>query len=179
MPINLLPHKKSSFTQKFFSWVLTFGRIIIVLTELVVLVAFLSRFKLDRELIDLHDQIKQEGSVVKSLENVEKRSRNLQERLLEISRIDKEAKNSTDFLQKIPTLIPVTVFLDSLTLDEKTLKIDARALNGTGVSSFVKKLRDSRLFSDVNLDHVTRDESLGGQIKFTITASANYANTNR
>lgn len=179
MPINLLPHKKATFTEKFFSWILTFGRLIIVLTELVVLVAFLSRFKFDRDLIDLHDKIKQEETTVKSLGSVEKRSRNLQERLSQIAKIDKEAKNSIGFLEEVPALIPDTVFLDGLTLYEKALKIDARALNGTGLSSFVKKLRDSNLFSEVNLEHITRDESLGGQIKFTITAGSSYANTNR
>lgn len=179
MSINLLPHKKQTFAEKFFSWMLTFGRFIIIGVELVVLIAFLSRFKLDRDIIDLHEKIQHEEASVKSLSNVEKKSRDLEVRLFQISKLDRESKNTISILSQIPALVPDTVFLDGLTIDENNLKIDARALTGGGLSSFVKRLRDSPHFSDVILDNVSRDEILGGQIKFTITANSSYADTNK
>lgn len=179
MPINLLPHKKPTLPEKFFSWMLTFGRFIIIGTELVVLIAFLSRFKFDRDLIDLHDKIQKEEVIVKSLSTVEQKSRSLQARLSEISKIDNEAKNSMEIIQQLPNLVPDIVFLDTFTLDEKSLRISARALTGSGLSLFVKRLRDSPFFSDVTLEQITRDETIGGQIKFSIVANLSYADTNR
>lgn len=178
MPINLLPHKEPSLTEKLFSWVLTFGRFIIIGTELVVLLAFASRFKLDRDLIDLHDKIRQEEAVVKSQAAVEKKSRNLQKRLVHISSLNESAKIYLSALAEISSLVPPTVFLDSLAIQEKTLKVEARALSGEGLSSFLKKLRTSSKILETSLDQITRDESLGGQIKFTLTAKL-YANPNQ
>lgn len=179
MPINLLPRKEPKFTERLFSWILTFGRFIIIGTELVVLIAFLSRFKLDRDLIDLHDKIRQEEAVTKNLTSVETRSRNIQSRLAEISKIDKNAQNTLILLLSIPQLVPGNVFLDELTLQEKKVKIEARTLSGDGLSSFVRKLRANSHFSDITLENITRDQTLGGQIKFTLTAGVAYADNNK
>lgn len=178
MPINLLPHKEPTFAEKFFSWVLTFGRVIIIGTEIIVLLAFVSRFKFDRDLIDLHDKIKQEEAIVKSLLGIETTSRSLQKRLSEISSINQGSQGVITVLLEVPTLVPTNVFLDGFTIQEKNLKIEARTLSGVGMSSFIKRLRTNGHISDISLDRVTRDETLGGQIKFTVTATLTYANTN-
>lgn len=170
MAINLLPHKEASFTQRFLSWSLTAGRAIIIGVELIVLIAFASRFKLDRDLIDLHDKIKQEENVTKSLSPIEQKSRNLQTRLNEISKVNLKATQTISLLQDIPSLVPDSVFLDSLTLQEKGLKITAHSFSGDGLSSFVRRLRMSNKITDITLENVSRDETLAGQISFSINA---------
>lgn len=178
MPINLLPHQEPPLMERFFSWILTFGRFIIIGVELVVLLAFLSRFKLDRDLVDLHDKIKQEELIVKSLSSVEIKSVNFQKRLSEISSLNKDSQNTVDILLGIPALVPNTVFLDDLSIRENHLKIEARTSSGVGTSAFLQRLHNNPRLGDLSLDRITRDETLGGQIKFTITANLNYANSN-
>ena len=54
--IELLPKEeweKTSF-GKFIKWTLNVGRYIVIATELIVILAFVSRFKLDRDLTDLY-----------------------------------------------------------------------------------------------------------------------------
>ena len=55
VPINLLPKTEFelSFWGRFIKWALSTGRYIIILTELVVIIAFMSRFKLDRDASDV------------------------------------------------------------------------------------------------------------------------------
>lgn len=179
MPINLLPRKPSSYLDRFLSWISTYGRFIIVLTELVVLVAFASRFKLDRDLIDLQDKIKQEESMVKSLTSIEKKSRNLQARLSQIASLNGVSQSSMVVLSEISALVPANVFLDELTLEEQSVKIQARAFSGEGISNFVKRLGNNSYLSNVNVSQVDRDESLGGQVKFTVMGAVIYANLNK
>lgn len=179
MPINLLPHQPSSLVDRFLSWISTYGRFIIVITELVVLIAFASRFKLDRDLIDLRDKIKQEESMVKSLANIEKNSRDLQKRLSQIASLNQVSQNSIMVLSEISSLVPTNVFLDELILEEQTVKIQARAFSGEGISSFTKRLRANPHLSEVSVGQVSRDESLGGQVRFMVTATAAYANLNQ
>jgi len=58
-PINLLPPSEfeQSFWGKFLKWAVTAGRYVTILTELVVILAFLFRFKLDTEVADLGTRI--------------------------------------------------------------------------------------------------------------------------
>src|SRR5437764_715683 len=79
--VNLMQKKEFSFSDKFIQWILTYGRYIIIGTEIVVLLAFLSRFKLDREYIDLHDQIKEKQNVLTTLKPIESNVNQLQARL--------------------------------------------------------------------------------------------------
>lgn len=178
MSINLLPRKEKSLADRFFSWILTYGRFIIIGTELIVLLAFLSRFKLDRDLIDLHDKIKREEAVVKSLSNVEVQSRNLQRRLSFISSLDKQIKNSSNTLNNIPSLVPENVFLDELALSETDLKMIANTYSGEGITNLVKRLGETDSLSEISLDRVTRDEGTG-IISFIIRAKLTYGNINR
>lgn len=178
MPINLLPRKEKSLADRFFSWILTYGRFIIIGTELIVLVAFLSRFKLDRDLVDLHDKIKREEAVVKSLSIVESQSINLQRRLSFISTLDSKIKNSTDTLTNIPSLVPENVFLDELALSKNDLRLIANTYSGEGITNLVKRLGEVSYISEISLDRVTKDETTG-IISFIIRAKLAYGNINR
>jgi len=53
--VNLLPKDNFEFSLvgKFLRWALTAGRVMVVLTEFVVILAFGSRFWLDKEMNDL------------------------------------------------------------------------------------------------------------------------------
>lgn len=84
--INLLPKKdlKDTLMGKLLAFSLTYGRYIIVCTQLIVLLAFFSRFKLDRELSDLQDSIEQKNAIVESLQPFESEVREIQERINQI-----------------------------------------------------------------------------------------------
>ena len=86
-PINLLPSKELGFSEKVLNWALTFGRYIIIGTEIVVLVVFLSRFKLDRDRIDLKDSITEKQKILATLAPINQNVTRLQTRLSEIKRL--------------------------------------------------------------------------------------------
>jgi hypothetical protein len=65
--INLLPREEFEKKPigKFLTWALSIGRYIIIFTELIVILAFLSRFKLDRDLSDLNQSIREKQAVIR------------------------------------------------------------------------------------------------------------------
>lgn len=178
MRINLLPQSTPSLSERFFSFLLTYGRFIIIGTEVIVLTAFVLRFKLDRDFIDLHDRIKQQEAIVRSLASVEQRSRKLQERLSYIASLNQKGEGGKEILRDIPSFVPTNVVFETLSIQDKKLTIGAKTLSGEGLSSFVRRMRGNTRFSDIALDNVTRDESIGGQIRFTVSASFKYDNRN-
>ena len=81
--VNLLPKSEFelSFWGKFLKWSLTAGRYIIILTEMVVIGAFLSRFKLDKDLSDLTEAINGKKAILEALASTEKTFRKTQSNL--------------------------------------------------------------------------------------------------
>src|SRR6185312_966933 len=88
--INLAKHRGESFVDRFIRFALTTGRVVVILTEVIALGAFLYRFTLDRTLVDLHDRIQQGQAVVNLLKDNETTFRNLQDRLALASTLTKE-----------------------------------------------------------------------------------------
>lgn len=167
--INLIPKKRSSFAEKFFYWLLTVGRYIIIGTELVVFAVFISRFQLDTRLSDLNDKIKQEEAVVKSLEQVDANARALQIRLSEIKKLTGSQKNASDLLFRISQVVPETVSLNMLSQQGGMLTISAVSSQSKGFSVFVQNLRTLESLRNISITEVSKDETTGG-VKFTITA---------
>ncbi|MBI3385346.1 hypothetical protein HY030_04095, partial [Candidatus Gottesmanbacteria bacterium] len=99
--INLMPTEDLERTPagRFLKWALTVGRYIVIFTELIVLIAFLSRFWLDRTLSDLHESIKQKQAIVKSAKDLEDQARSVQNRLHEVSTILAGNVNAEDILK--------------------------------------------------------------------------------
>ena len=81
--INLLPVDpfEQGFWGRFLKWGLSVGRYIVIATELVVILAFLSRFKLDRDLSDLNETIAEKQAVLAAYSTLEADYRELAGRL--------------------------------------------------------------------------------------------------
>ncbi len=166
--INLLPGEKQPL-GKFLTWVLTYGRYIIIGTEIIVLLAFLSRFKFDRELTDLHQSIAQKQAVILAANDLEKKVRNLQNHLLIIKRLEKQRDTSPELLSAFEQLTPSEVTLTEISLNSNRLTISAVAVTNQSFTTFIKNLSSSSFFGDISLDNVRKADS--GGIKFTVTAS--------
>ena len=123
--INLVKNKQIPLFDKFMNWALTVGRLIVILTEIVALLAFVYRFSLDEKLIDLHSAIKQKQNLVLLLKQDENKYRNLQDRIvLASSLLEKNAKTNKIVLD-IVGLTPQGVRIENLTFNKDKLIINA------------------------------------------------------
>jgi len=66
--INLIGEEEMEHTPvgRIVTWAITYGRYIMIGTEIVVLLAFISRFSLDRKLTDLKDEISQKQELIEA-----------------------------------------------------------------------------------------------------------------
>src|SRR3989344_3425468 len=66
--INLIGEGDFSRTPigRIVTWATTYGRYIMILTEIIVLLAFISRFSLDRKLTDLKEEITQKQAIIET-----------------------------------------------------------------------------------------------------------------
>lgn len=168
--INLLPGEEGKKLGKFLTWVLTYGRYIIIGTEIIVLLAFLSRFKLDRDLTDLHSSIAQKQAVILAAQDLERQVRELQNRLLIIKKLEQQRDFPPKLLVAFESLTPVDVTLTEFSLEPSKLTLTAVAFSNEGFSTFLNNLSASAYFADISLDQVGKPRS-GKGVEFKISTS--------
>lgn len=170
--INLLPVSEfeKSVAGQVFSWFVKIGRFIVIGTEFVVIVAFVSRFLLDKELTDLNESIKEKQTVISSYGNLETKVTFLQNRISAISKLDSQKLNSFKTLDNLALVTPSDVYLDSLALNDKNIKVEAVAGSDASLQIFLTNLQKSGSFSDINLSTLQSGGSTESVIHFTFDA---------
>ncbi len=157
--INLLPEsrfEKSAWGQ-FLKWALTIGRWIVIFTELVVIVAFLSRFKLDRDLTDLYDRIEQKQAIIESVSAFEEEFRLLQKKIKVIKGLEESQLGSEPLIFHLASTLPEDVYLNNLSIKEGELTLEAYTLSEKGLRIFLINLMASKEFFDISLGQTERE----------------------
>ena len=165
--INLLKNKQGAFVAKFIGWALTVGRFLVILTEVIALSAFLYRFSLDRQIIDLHSKIKQQEAIVKALKNNEDKYRNLQDRLALASSFSNKGTDKIKIFQDILNFTSEGLTLSNLIMYESRISINAIAQNTSSLNLFTNSLKTYPKIKKLNLDSLQIKPSRGLIVSFT------------
>ena len=170
--INLLP--KEEFEKKplgkFLIWALNVGRWIVIVTELIVILAFLSRFKLDRDIADLYESIRTKQAIIAASASFEKDFRFFQNRLATIDQLTRDQFKTGEIIAAVAAATPPEVALDTLSVEKQELKLSGLALSETGLKVLINALSSSPLFSEIELGNVGRKLETDAAIKFNLTA---------
>lgn len=166
--INLI-RKPVNLFDSFINWALTIGRVVVIVTELVALAAFLYRFSLDRQLIDLHSKIKQEVAVVNYLKENEEKYRNLQNRLALASSFGEQGNSKVKLANDLINFSLAGVVLNNLSIQEDRIRINANLSSVSTLSSFVNSLKEYPTIQRVLIDKI-ENKSSSAVITVSITA---------
>jgi len=153
---------------KFLKWLLNIGRWIVIITEFIVVLAFLSRFKLDRDLTNLNEQIRQKQAIINSSSILEKEFRFLQKRLNTIESLQKSQIEAQQVLDIFTELTPVGIQLSNFNYANQKISLTASANSEIAFAGFLKNLKDSPKFKSVDISKVSTNEEKGGEIIFNI-----------
>lgn len=152
--INLAKHRGESFVDRFIRFALTTGRIVVILTEVIALGAFLYRFTLDRTLVDLHDRIQQGQAVVNLLKDNETTFRNLQNRLSLAATLTKEGDTMPKYLTDVISYAPSDMQIHTIAVAPDAIRIEATLQSIDSLSTFVDKLKAYPAVTSVSLDRI-------------------------
>lgn len=158
--INLL--KKEEFSNstagRVLTWFITSFRIIVIITMLLIMLAFLSRFWLDARNTDLSEMIKQKQAVLAAAAPFEQEYKDLQARLALFTEFTKDEGITSEVLGVVTTRLPPDVSLKSFSVVENGLSIEGAAASETSIQQFIVNLDASGSFSDVSLEEIETDE---------------------
>ncbi len=168
--INLLGESDMEHTPlgRIVGWAVTYGRYIMIGTEIVVLLAFISRFSLDRKLTDLKEEVSQKQEIIQANLPFEADVRSLQDKLAKIKTLKTQPLNSLAILTSFQTILPSGMYLKTLNIESDRVTVSAIAGSTGAFAQFIANMQNARTLTNVDIGDITRDPLLG--IQFTFTA---------
>lgn len=139
--VNLLPKDPflESVVGKFLLWSLQIGRYIVVFTELVVILTFLSRFKLDRDLTDLNEKIQVQKQTILSYGDTEAKF-NAVKNKIETIKLVQNNQFGLNILSFLEQNLPIDVKVNQINISPNGWSMDASALSARSLRVLADKI---------------------------------------
>jgi hypothetical protein len=167
--INLLIKEENKlFSEQLFSWALTYGRYIVIITQIIVLSVFFARFKLDQEHTEFKELVSQKQAIVASAQDSEKEFRRIQKLISHISLITDDQDYTLKILSFFQNNTPSHIAFLSLSISSEKISFIATAENLRDFSLLLSKLQQNNAFSEIALENITRQAD--NRIEFNIGA---------
>ena len=151
--INLLAQKgfEATTSGRILLWILSSFRVIVIVTEIIVMIAFLSRFWLDAQSTDLKEEIQQKQAVIAASLDFEKEFKKTQKKLSVFSEITQEEGKITLAINTVGSLLPPDAFLKSVAFSEQGIEIEGSTPNERSIQQIIVNLDSSNIFQDTIL----------------------------
>lgn len=178
--INLIKDQKNDLIERIINWSLSVGRVLVIITELIALGAFLWRFGLDQQLVDLHTQIKQKQAIVSAFKKNEDEYRNLQDRLSIASNFSLLGEERTQAYKDIISLATAGLKFNKISLSDNTINLETNVDSIFTLSNFINSLKEYPSIESVSIDKIESKISnavISAGISITLKSLPNqYAN---
>lgn len=171
--INLLPRDafENSTLGIILEWSLVFGKWTVILTQLVVMSAFIYRFALDRNLTDLRKSIANNVAIVKSYDQVE-RDFVLAQKQISQAKIALETQQlMLNTMTNISAITPNEIWYDRIIFSPESISMSAYAASLSGLSKFINAVQTDSQFNGVKIGKIESSTTKGAQMQFDITIS--------
>lgn len=151
------------------AWVLVAGKWTVIITELIVVGAFLMRFGLDRKLTDLRKGIQKEVVTLESYGDIENEFTIVQKRLSLAAPIIDSNNKEMEIIGLVSKLTPAEVWLENFIIQPGSVTINAKSVSLAGFGQFITGLEQSDIFNQISVASVEGDSGSGGELAFTVT----------
>lgn len=171
--INLLPQNEfeASSWGRILKWALSSFRIMVIITELIVMAGFLSRFWLDSRNSDLNEELKYNTAQVLAYQEVEDRLKQNQAGLAKIKEYLNKA-NYSQILKAIAGSLPSDANIISIQTEiDKKFVIVGQAYSEKSIAQFMVNLKQTSIFNPLTIIAIDSNTQNGNLIIFTINAT--------
>ena len=167
--INLLSSKGKNTTDVFLFWALYVGRLLIISTEAVALFVFLSRFSIDRKLIDHSDNIKKQQALVEFFKDGEEKYRATQLKLSISKSSTSSSSASIQLFDELMQQANTQINFNALSVTSSSMTVTATSSVADVLANFVTQLKNHPRVVSLNVDKV-ESKPKNAVISITLTA---------
>lgn len=165
--INLLATGDNKPLNRFLHWSLSYGRYIIIGTQIIVLLAFFSRFKLDRDLSDLQTRIEEKTNILQALNPVETEVRNLQTKIGILGKLEESRTFYSLVMDFFAQNNPSGIVVSQISLNDDDLLLVGKALSNGSFNNFLSVVKKEDMFIEIAIAEVNQSR-VDGVISFRI-----------
>lgn len=171
--INLVPKDPffESTIGRVLKWALTIGRYIVIFTELIVIISFITRFSLDRRVTDLNGSINQKKNVIQSFGELESNVRTTQFKIDNYKQVEQQT-NIAEIFPALSEITPNGVVLDQLTIKSDQISFTGFANSQSVLNTMINNIQYSPKFTNVEVGKIVTNDSSQG-LEFSINANVN------
>lgn len=161
--VNLLPPSdfELSLWGRFLSWVVTIGRYVIIVTELVVILAFLSRFKLDEDIRTLNQEVGNKKNFLESSATWEADFRRVQARFLAVKKLLDYQWEPDEVLLNLATEIPKEAKLSTLLATPKKVVLSGLTIDELMLGKMVTRIDQDDKWKSIDLTSMSANVDEG------------------
>ncbi len=152
-------------------WALSVGRYVVIFTELVVILSFVARFTLDRQITDLNESINQKRTIIQSYGNIERDVRVYQTKIEQYQQVQQQV-NIADVFATISRITPNGVSLQQLRIEQDEVTFSGISQSQDTLNTLLSNLTLSNTFSQVDVPQIGNAEEQEG-LAFSVNASLN------
>jgi len=169
--VNLLPKDafETSFLGKFLKWSLTAGRVMVVLTEFVVILAFSSRFWFDKELNDLRESNDAKLTTIQSYIDIENQMRKVLVRQKAVDTFLSEELKTSEGLEKLKLLLPSGTILSQVSFLPGGIGIAGITGSERSLAQTINAMKSYQDLAGVDIKKIEFDQRKGG-VEFEIVS---------
>lgn len=154
--INLSSAGKATVGKVVYGWTIDAGRAIIVIIELIALAALGYRFVIDRQIVDLHDQIEVQEAYIAAQAEEEKKFRSIQERLKNIKLVNDETQAKIVVMDEVLNAIETGTFFNSnLSINDQALVISGSTFSIYTLTDFLDGLKKYPSVVGISIDEIS------------------------
>ena len=171
--INLLPERgfETTTTGRVLAWILSTFRIIVIVTEMIVMFAVLSRFWLDAQNTDLTESLQQKQAALIASGGFESNFRSVQTRLKVFSQMLAKEGNSTKIVETAADYLPEDLFLTNVLIELPKVTIEGNTPNEQSIQQLNVNLNSSGIFKEIGISKIKTNNSDPGLLDFQLTGN--------
>ena len=162
--VNLLPKDafETSILGKFLRWSLTAGRVLVVLTEFVVILAFASRFWFDKKLNDLREANDFKQTTIQSYVETEEQMRGVLVRQKAVETFLSEDLKISEGLGKLKLLLPSGTVLSQVSFLQGGVGVAGIAGSERALAQTINAMKSYQDVESVEIKKIEFDQNRGG-----------------
>ena len=156
LDINLIPtNDGQSNVAVIIHWLLSVGRYLIIITEIIALLIFGLSVKFTIDKNNLKEAIDTKKAAIDPLATEEDLFRNYQAKVEKISSLLKSHSNTFTFYNDLLQLLPGEALFDEIRVESGKLTLSGSLPNPTSLQTLISSLNSSEMFSELDITNLS------------------------
>lgn len=156
--IDLKEKKEQSLSERIIYFALHYLRYIIVLTQLVVILVFFYRFRVDQQIIDSKEAVDQKKEIIQVASPLIEKAEAIDKKTKEIKDILSSQREMNTMFQYIFSVFPESLILKEIAYEKQVIKLKGIAIDPKQLQNFYNILKKENKFDIVDLSNIEKDE---------------------